>query len=449
MKALFYFLFIFFPLSRVMAQTLTEDAQGKSSIAFGGSSLNFDIAEAALSANFSNFRNLAIGRPASTIWGISASGSNSEGTAALFSGGKFQPAARFGGFIGRRIKLPGSLRAASTALDDVFNDPNYKHLEALKEQYWDAADDVINNSSLSNNDKINLKKTVKNAIGFNRKPDKPADVDSRIAAIASHPMVIVDIRTAIAAIDLSNNVSAIPNGLNNQLAALNATIPGKKAALFAAHANNPKRQILSYYLAGGINSSTFKLYDASLTGDIAARFTKTPYKGIYLDLGLNYSLGANWLLGASIGYERANTFDQLTQIELTARTTDNSGNQQIISEKKYSGYAGNFKLYNQANIRTDALYFSQLGGQDSEYRLAWNIIYLRGMLSDDHSISKNTLTIGTSVNFFKIEDGSLLGGFYLQADDAFNAQDAPTNLYKRLTFGIVAKYAFRTILNGF
>lgn len=89
-------------------QLVAEDARGESSILLNASSISLNLSEAALSANWNNFRKLAIEKPRQTLWGIGARGSNSEGLSELFNGGQFTPQSRISGFIGRRRSYQNS-----------------------------------------------------------------------------------------------------------------------------------------------------------------------------------------------------------------------------------------------------------------------------------------------------------------------------------------------------
>ena len=96
-------LFILFNLS-LRAQLLNQDAEGKSSIVVGGSSLNLDIGASLIKANYykvPDSRGLA--------WGIDLQGKNKEGMAGLFETGEISPGAELSGLVGWKI-IPGNTK---------------------------------------------------------------------------------------------------------------------------------------------------------------------------------------------------------------------------------------------------------------------------------------------------------------------------------------------------
>lgn len=518
MKNLLTTILILLICGKLSAQTLAEDAKGQSSIAFGGSSINFDIKEASLSANYSNFKkDVSVEKPKMWIWGISAYGANSEGTATLFSEGKFQPSSRLSGFIGIRKIRPHSLYRRQIMLSNALNDPYYDTFMLIKKSYLNISKININQSTLEESTKESLIEKVKSLISETRRPDTPASTVRRIqtlknyrneifsmlpkiqqdsieinSIISTRPVkrkigtksnqkdsteinllvsvtrgkevVLTQPKTIKDSIAINSIISVIRNienaidsinrakfvfakdSLNDKLVALQSKITSLRSEIQAVRSVT-KDQNLTTYLAGGFNSTSFTIYNAAST-EINDRFVKTYFKGGYVDFGFNYKYGRNLLFGGTIGYERASNFDKLDSREYTIRNTDEVGAQQSISEKKYNAYSGDFRIYNRANFRSDILLFSQLGSEP-ENRLVWNILYARGFITGNKLAAPSQLSLGTGLNFYKIKDGSFLGGIYVQADDVFNEQNQSTSVLNRVSFGIVAKYAFRTILSGF
>jgi len=80
-------------------QILNQDADGKSSIVVGGSTLNIDIKESLIKANYYYVPLAARG----IAWGFDLQGKNSEGVAGLFEDGNFSPRAELSGIFGYKI----------------------------------------------------------------------------------------------------------------------------------------------------------------------------------------------------------------------------------------------------------------------------------------------------------------------------------------------------------
>jgi len=112
-------------------QLVAEDAMGESSILFNASSISINLSEAALSANWNNFRNLAIEKPQQLLWGLSARGSNSEGLSELFNGGQFTPKSRISGFIGLRKSYQTSAFELLKRIREIQTSENFPNEEAI------------------------------------------------------------------------------------------------------------------------------------------------------------------------------------------------------------------------------------------------------------------------------------------------------------------------------
>lgn len=83
-------------------QILNQDADGKSSIVVGGSTLNVDIKESLIKANHYSVPRAARG----FAWGFDLQGKNAEGVAGLFEDGNFSPNAELSGIMGYKIASP-------------------------------------------------------------------------------------------------------------------------------------------------------------------------------------------------------------------------------------------------------------------------------------------------------------------------------------------------------
>ena len=92
------FVLIFFIYKSTFCQTLNQDAEGKSSIVVPGGTLNFDIKEGLVKANYYSKYSR---KPQGWTYGIDLQGQNSEGTAGLFEGGNFSPDVEASVLLGR------------------------------------------------------------------------------------------------------------------------------------------------------------------------------------------------------------------------------------------------------------------------------------------------------------------------------------------------------------
>ena len=334
------------------AQLVAEDARGESSILLNASSISLNLSEAALSANWNNFRKLAVEKPHQMLWGIAARGSNSEGFSELFNGGQFTPQSRISGFIGLRSSYQNSTFELLKRIRDI-----------------QASEDFPNEAAIN---------TIKQ--------------------------------------------------LNDQIKSIRSQQPSKA---------------LTTYINAGLNTDNFRRYTEENSSSLAARFSKVSFRGAFVSAGLNYEYGRRWTFGVSAGYERYNNLDSLSARDYKLSNTAVIGNSQLSTETTYHAYAGEYIAYNRINFKTDALYFAKVS---DDYRLVWNTLYTRIYLPLSENRINRLVQAGTAINFYKSE-GKFAGGLYAQSDDLFNNLHSTDRFHERISFGIVAKYAFSSIMS--
>ncbi|MBL0201598.1 MAG: hypothetical protein IPP81_16075 [Chitinophagaceae bacterium] len=202
---------------------------------------------------------------------------------------------------------------------------------------------------------------------------------------------------------------------------------------------------LFIYLAPSLNANTFRRYDSTIQGNFNNRYPKTKFRGGGIDLGINYTFAPRFLFGFSAGFETANTIDSLANRESVVRTTTVSGNQTIIDDKKYTVKDGTYARYNRLNLKADFIYFAKV---NEDYRLAWNMIYLRLFSPlNKKNIINDVLNMGTSVNFYKTK-GNLAGGIYFQYTDVANRVSNEPDAVNHIDIGFIFSVGFSSIFGG-
>jgi hypothetical protein len=353
MKALIIvFLGCLLPQLPVRAQLVAEDAKGESSILLNASGIGLNLTEAALSANWNNFRKLAIEKPHQTIWGISARGSNSGGISELFNGGQFTAHSSISGFFG---------------LKKQYQHSTFEMLRRIRE--------IQESETFPNEEAINTVRKLNDLVKSARKKQ-----------------------------------------------------PSKA---------------LSLYVYTGLITDNFKLYADNGSTSLPARFRTVAFRGAFAAAGLNYEYGPRWTLGMSAGFERSNNLDSLLSRSYTISNNVESGNTQLSSETKYIAYAGEYLVYSRISFKSDVLYFAKVS---DEYRLVWNTLYTRIFLPVHERRISSQIQAGTAINFYKSE-GKFAGGLYAQSNDVFNGIHSADHFTERISFGIVARYAFGSILS--
>lgn len=459
-------------------QILAADSKGQSSILFDANAVNIDIAETALSFNFNNFYTQTISKRTQPLWGVSASGKNNEGLANLLAEGKFLPNSKLKAFIGLLIRTPAKDFDLELEIKTLKKDTIIESYESkidimsvvdtvLKEQISvihpskrkEVRDGLKKAASVLNykeaQDSINSfkKNVIKKWASSNPVPDITSIQNAAIKLVEEIDSLIV---SRIISVTSTINGKSLEERYFDHMAKIQKKVKEETAAR-----KNTTRSRVIPYLSLGVNGSQIKLYDENTTGAFAGRFVKTPFTGATIDLGVNYDVGPRWLLGLSLGYEKAVTLDSLTDKDYVIRTVDTLNNQQLISEKKETGYTGNYLTYDRLNFRFDALYFAKL---TKESNLVWNVIYGRYFLSFNEKAAVSPINIGSAINFYK-EKGKFAGGVYMEFGDILNEQykyqtriattqeakkalnDNRKSIFGRFTFGVVAKFAFQSIVN--
>ena len=84
------------------AQTLSQDAEGKSTLVYYGGNIGFDLSKTRLSFTYSN---LSTQKKNSFLWGVNAYGSNNSSLATIISGGELEPESGLDGLFGYRMRI--------------------------------------------------------------------------------------------------------------------------------------------------------------------------------------------------------------------------------------------------------------------------------------------------------------------------------------------------------
>ncbi len=201
-----------------------------------------------------------------------------------------------------------------------------------------------------------------------------------------------------------------------------------------------------FYLSPFLNANTFRRYNEAIPGDLKNRFPKERFRGGGFDIGLNEVVSRRIIWGVSVGYERANTIDSLEDRESIVRTSTTVNTQTIIDDKKFTVKDGTYVVHSRLNIKTDLLYYGKI---DTSFRFVWNVFFTRWHKAISHTDEvKDVFVLGSGVNFFKSREAKFVGGVYLQSSDLFNNVSNEQDFFRRLNFGLTAKFVFGSIING-
>ncbi len=442
-KLFILFLFSAFIFQKVKAQVSVEDAKGQSSILYRNSNISFDLTQASLSASINNFRKIHVAdKPSQLLYGFAVNGKNEEGLSVLWNEGNLTAASSVEGFLGYRFRGYHKEYLLYNELDALAVSPD---LAAYKNSlnYSKDMNDLITKDAVLNFAQKKILRDAFNTISknhlyvlsdvINEANNLKRNYHTQgLAALESATDRVINFlagRVAIAR-ELKPNADLI----REHIEILNEQIDDFR--------KTHRQRAFTVFLNSGMNAISFRLYSMSTNPVFSNRFKSTQFRGGFLDAGFNYDFGPRWIVGTTVGYEKANTFDSLSKKDYTIKTTEISGNQELISEKKYTGFSGFYKEYNSVVFKTDLLYFSKI---NDDFRLVLNVLYSRWYLPMNENNIKGIANIGTGINFYK-QNGSFVGGVYLQENDAFNnLKSENSNFWKRLNLGITTKFSFEAI----
>ncbi len=422
------------------AQITSQDADGQSSILYQGSNINFDLGKAALSATWNNYRKSALDSPHILIWGLSASSKNKDGLSELFNQGKLTTLSRLDGFIGLRINGTKQELALNNRITALYRSAAIRdYIAALN--YPTALPGWVNTSDAA--DRVELRDTLKammkHSAGFDKDLASLTELEARFKtagrpAAAAAIQVVADSLTA-----RQKKIAALQTDFlaaQHQIVSLNAEL--------TEYRSNHVSHSWTIYLNGGWNANKFNFYSGDTTRpSLSARFDTVKFWGGFIDLGVNYDFGAHWTFGASIGYERYNNLDSFSTNDFDLETVSTVNNQELIQDTKYSAYTGHYVAYNRYNLKTDALYFGKV---NDDYRYVWNVLYTRLIAPFGTSAIRSIWNAGSCITFYK-SSGKFSGGIYVQSTDVFDHMGAGNSFGSRLSFGVVAKYSFQSIVD--
>jgi len=428
------------------AQMNVEDSKGQSTILYRASNISLDFGETTLSANWNNLRKLALLDPAKLVWGINARTKNKDGLAELFNKGILQPDSKLEGFVGIRLNYHPAEYLLRSKINSIQNSRIFQDVRNVGFYASDMVNLIKRTAIIKDYSKRNIfQKVIEDR--FNEYNGFKSDIDFMIK--------LVDKYDKEDSSELKNAAIMILDSLNNRMKKYESLIEEQDNYIetineleseITESRKNRRASSLTIFLNGGLNANNLIIYNPQTVSTFRESFDTSKFRGGFIDIGCNLDYGSRWTFGITGGYERFNNIDSLEINSYTFRDVSTQGQQQLIEELKYSAYPGSYIVYDRINLKFDALYYGDLS---DDHRFVLNTLFLRMYfpLSNTKSI-KQVIIAGTGINFYK-KEGKLVGGIYLQSNDLFNNLNSDRAFFERVSFGLVAKYAFTTILDRF
>lgn len=417
-----------------LGQIINQDADGKSSIVWGGSSVSVDMPDGLVKANYYRTSKDADDH---FIWGVDLQAKNSNGTGDIFSKGQFTPKSELSVLIGWGGTKFDDSPSSLDSLIEVWNGKLTVRGKSADSLYRALIARIIIGCNVMVNSKDTGTKTketqsVLDALGkfYGTSPHLLGKVSSTLQYVKDCNVLGLQIIQLMAEIE-SSPILANFHIAENTIDSLNNLSPT------SVH----NRRTLGY-LRGGINTTGFKMDLGNSIDEIKLRFRDTVDVNGFIELGGTIQSGFNFF-GTSIAFTGLNTFSQLKKSDYSYTSVDTvqiEGKDTPISKKTdVTAYAGNFDNYNRFSINFDYVRMIELN--DSKY-FSLNG-YFRQNVSFDTKLEDHTTILGIGLHLIDGKKGKFLGGVYLQTDDLFGIEDKKT--YEILRFGLVTKFALNSL----
>lgn len=434
-------IFLSFSLFNLFAygQTLTQSAEGTSSIPLPGSIASLDLTKSELSIGYNNIDKKVKDEKIELIYGGLLKVKNESGLGNLFSTGYIVPyseATLFGGFT----------------LSDLWKRQVKEEEGALQKfnlQISSLRSGMVQRISTKI---LSLDSTIHD--------EKERNTFDSVVRRAIHPLSIEDyhdrvknLHAGIASIDtayekLKSYSETEFNSFNSSQAIFNVEYVQKLKELHSKFRKESYNR-LTVFGFGGISDISFKKFDKVDSSNLSNSFKSIDDRGGKIGMGLNYQLNNLWL-GLTYDLSWTNNFSILTGKEYNLRTETVIKNQTLIEEKKILAYPGTYGKLKVNNLNFDLVWRLKL---DSTYKNALLINpYFRGLYSKDTSLLLNKLNIGIGIYFLQKK---FLGGLYVELPDINNSEEKAKPVQdqnlrsplRRLTFGITTKLNLSSIID--
>ncbi|WP_247237214.1 hypothetical protein [Telluribacter sp. SYSU D00476] len=446
-------LLLFLCISTLKGKTqfLTQSAEGKGAVILplNGVAVGFDIGKSEITVGANNYSK-ALSSSNSTPFknwfiGGNLSVKNSSGIGNLFQSGDIVPAGNFYGFLGFNINNNKSLLDAWKSSGVVAaNKREQEKLRILFESYRsDIADYIKESLPFIEDETFRTSKGQDLIKKVSESPDAFALRRIIVAILADKDKRLEAFNIAFKALlEPRQRIYYESYSRDDETKAINLA--------FSDFIDNHTVLRLTPFVFGGIDARNFSLYTGLNTTSLGKSFTDTLYRGGVFGVGMNAQIGNVWL-GVTYAYVDGDNFSSnLISKEYTLRTTDASGNQELISEKKITGYSGKYAKVASNQLNIDLLKEFALGDTS---RLITNLYYRGSMASRDTAYLKNISNLGLGL-YFLGSKSKFLGGLYVELPDINNniemakpeAERSIRPPLKKLTFGVVTRFSINSII---
>ncbi|MDP1818021.1 MAG: hypothetical protein Q8K92_26450 [Leadbetterella sp.] len=425
------------------AQFLTQSADGQGSILLPmlGMGIGFDLGKAKLTTGLNNYSNVVNSKDLkfknNFLLGLNLSVENSEGLGKLYSTGDIVPASNILGIAGYSYCNRQNL-----------NEKRHKKLDPLKIKSQKFTLELFSCNKENVLLTINSFKVQDNIL--QEKLDSLKNDVERASDNLSFDDVLLKFKNDKKIPDLlkeaiSKAVKKCEDNLKENIEEINKDIFRTLDAFDQTHLYYR----ITPFIMGGIDAREFNLFSLDRI-NLPHSFLDTLSRGGRFGLGMNLQVNNYWL-GVTYSYVDGDNFSGLTSKEYIWRTVDSSSNQTLSREKKYTPFSGNYSKVESNQLNIDLIGEFKLNDTS---RLIANAYYRSSLFSRDTAYLKNYENIGIGLYFTKSKS-KFIGGLYVELPDIYNEIEKTKakedrnirSPFKKLTFGIVAKFSISSLLN--
>ncbi len=414
--------------ANIMAQGLTQSADGSSTIPINGTVVSVDLVKTDLSFGYTNLNQKINSKSLQLLWGAHVKVKNEEGVGALFSKGDIVGSSEANVFIGLNYERPN-------ALVEYLNQLHLKHSRESKRLQDDIKSTLvimitaINDNTVKTELLTQLAKEA-NPQNFGNTFQEPRNADSTARALYAEFKI-----------DAQKEGDAYIRLRTRQIQEKKEVSKKNRTTTF---------ERFSFFGFGGASAIDFKQFKGVDSSNLSNSLEDKNERSTNIGLGLNYQRGWFWL-GLTYAYLETNNYALLKKAEYTLRTTTTINNQVLIEEKKITGYKGNFGRVSMNSVDVDLIFRLNLDKEKETKNYLLINPYLRSTIATrDKDILPNSANIGTGFYFWSKK---FLGGFYVELPDVENNFEKMKPVenqqlrapLKKMTFGIVTKYNFSTL----
>jgi hypothetical protein len=438
MRKLFTVIIFILSVINIYGQDV-KTGEGQSSILLETTNVGFDIGETSLSFTTNNFPQSKL-RSNGSIWGLFAKGINDEGLAGIFSTSQIVPSSEISAIYGYSLsnsrEISDSYAYSQKALSD-----NIELLTALLPDSLERK--VIDMVSKIENEEA--QKYIRDAVNSALQSDflKYDKLEKSLKKIAENDFLKKTISTEAKSIYQFVKENKTWSDIKKMSAKISNNIDKVDT--------NPYWKF-SIYGHFGLNSTKFNVFKGWDSLNIENSFEKNTFRGSNGGFGINLNLKSKWLFGFRYTYEETNNLSMLSTNDYKVTTNYISGSSTGSSQISKTAYPDEYTVAYLNKYDFDIIRFFPL----QETSIILSDLYLRIRESTNQSKMVSQKDLGLSASFFK-EKGKFIGGIYLELPDLEQniekqkpvAEQEMDVWYKRLSFGVYAKFSFSSIINQF